>query len=102
MSTKPILKDLMERIAVAIPAKWEEVGYALGIEREYMERIKWETIRLSSTMASYREVFSYWLNHTLEHCTWTTVLDTLASKQVGEGPLTRMIRQDLLQKKCMT
>ena len=96
---KPQLNDLMERIAIRIPAKWEEVGYALGIKREHMEHIKSETIRLSSTVTSYHEVFSHWLCHELEQCTWTTVLTALATRQVGEGQLARRIRQDLL-KRC--
>ena len=85
LNSKPELIDLMEKIAAAIPAKWEEVGYALRIEREHMERIKSETIRLSSTMTSYREVFNHWLSHALEQCTWTAVLKALATRQVGEG-----------------
>lgn len=92
------LNDLTEKIAAAIPAKWEEVGYALGIEREHMERIKSEMIRLSSTVTSYREVFNQWLCHELEQCTWTTILTALATGQVGEPQLAREIRQDLLKR----
>ena len=100
LKSKPELIDLMEKIATAIPAKWEEVGYALRIEREDMERIKSETIRLSSTMTSYREVFNHWLSHTIEQCTWTAVLNALATRQVGERQLARGIRQDLLKRDC--
>ena len=89
LNRKPELIDLMGKIAAAIPAKWEEVGYALRIERDHMERIKSETIRLSSTMTSYREVFDHWLSHALERCTWTTVLTALATRQVGEEQLAR-------------
>ena len=100
LNSKPELLDLLERIAARIPAKWEEVGYALRIEREHMERIKSETLRLSSTMTSYREVFNHWLSHALERCTWTVVLTALETRQVGEAPLARRIRQDLLKRGC--
>ena len=87
LKSKPELIDLMEKIATAIPAKWEEVGYALRI-------------RLSSTMTSYREVFNHWLSHAIEQCTWTAVLNALATRQVGERQLARGIRQDLLKRDC--
>ena len=88
----------MEKIAVAIPQKWEEVGYALEIKSERMERIKYETNKPSNTMTSYREVFKYWFSHA-EHRTWTAVLNALATEQVGAQPLAKKIRHDLLNPK---
>ena len=89
----------MNKIATAIPDKWEEVGYELEIRRRDMQRIKYEVCRATNmTLTAYREIFDYWLNNELEHCTWTTVLKALASEQVGEEQLARRIRRDLLQK----
>ena len=96
LNSEPKLNDLMNKVATAIPAKWEDVGYALGIEKGSMDRIKCETIRLSSTITSYREVFNYWLSHTT-HRTWTVVLNALATEQVGAQQLARRIRHELLQ-----
>ena len=96
LNSEPKLNDLMNKVATAIPAKWEDVGYALGIEKGSMDRIKCETIRLSSTITSYREVFNYWLSHKT-HCTWTVVLNALATEQVGAQQLARRIRHELLQ-----
>lgn len=93
------MHDLLEEIAAAIPAKWEEVGYALRIERERMDQIKHETMRLSSTATSYCEVFNHWLKNTLEHQrTWNTVLNALATKLVGEEQLARKITLKIIQK----
>ena len=46
---KPTLYDLLEKVAAEIPAKWEEVGYALGITRPSMQH---------NPMTAYREMFS--------------------------------------------
>ena len=89
----------MNIIASEIPDKWEEVGYELEIRRRDMQRIKYEVCRATNmALTAYREIFSFWLDNELEQCTWTTVLKALASEQVGEEPLARKIRQDLLQK----
>ena len=89
----------MNKIATAIREKWEEVGYELGIIRRDMQRIKYEALKTTNiTLTAYREIFGYWLDHELERCTWTTVLNALASEQVREEPLARSIRQDLLQR----
>lgn len=99
LNSEPKLHDLLEEIAAAIPAKWEEVGYALRIERERMDQIKHETMKLSSTATSYCEVFSHWLKNTLEHQrTWNTVLNALATKLVGEEQLARKITRKIIQK----
>ena len=45
--------DLMEKVEAEIPAKWEEVGYALGITRPSMQR---------NPMTEYREMFTHWQN----------------------------------------
>ena len=99
LNSQPDLNQLMNKIARAIPEKWEEVGYELGIMRSDMQRIKYEALKTTSiTITAYREIFAYWFSHALEQCTWTTVLNALASEQVGEEPLARRIRRDLLQK----
>ena len=101
LNSKPELNYLTNKIATTIPDKWEEVGYELGIRRRDMQRIKCEACRATNlTLTAYREIFGYWLDHELEQCTWTTVLNALASEQVGEERLARSIRQDLLQRTC--
>ena len=71
------------------------------MSRRDMQRIKYEVCRATNiTLTAYREIFSYWLDHELEQCTWTTVLSALASEQVGEEIKARSIRQDLLQRPC--
>lgn len=101
LNSKPELNQLMNKIAVVIPDKWEDFGYELGIGRRDMQRIKCESYNTTnSTRTAYRELFSHWLSHAVVNgqCTWTAVLDALAAEQVGEETLAREIRQDLLQK----
>ena len=88
----------MNKIATAI-TKWEEVGYALGIKRGSMERIKEETRAHSNIiLSSFRAVFNYWLSHAgQKQCTWNTVLNALKTEQVGEEKLANRIRGDLLK-----
>ena len=101
LNSKPELNHLMNKIATTIPDKWEGVGYELGIRRRDMQRIKYGVCKPADiTLTAYREIFGYWLDHELEQCTWTTVLNALASEQVGEERLARSIRQDLLQRDC--
>lgn len=86
----------MNKIATVI-TKWEEVGYALGIERGSMEHIKEETRTHSNIiLSSFRVVFNYWLTHE-KQCTWNAVLNALKSKQVGEEKLAVKIRRELLE-----
>ena len=97
LNSEPGINDLMNKIATAI-TKWQEVGYALGIETGSMEHIKEETRTHSNIiLSSFRAVFNYWLRHAgQKQCTWNTVLNALKTKQVGEEKLADKIRGELL------
>ena len=98
LNSEPAINDLMNKIATAI-TKWEEVGYALGIERGSMQHIKEETRTHSNIiLSSFRAVFNYWLSHAgQKQCTWNAVLNALKTKQVGEEKLANRIRGELLK-----
>ena len=91
--SEPELADLMDEIAAEIPGKWRDVGVQLGLDHRVLDGIA--TISLEDTNHCYSNVFTKWknLNSTTHPYTWSTVVQALESRTVGEKLLASKIKE---------
>ena len=85
----PLLKDLMNDIAAAIPAKWRDVGIQLNLPTGILDSIQNQNSRESSPhLKSFEQVFIEWSKKDSESTyTWTHIIAILRKPAVGENDL---------------
>ena len=88
----------MDKVAARMPAQWEQVGSALGIPPEQIERIKEEMRGCTDALAAFRQVFLFWMRQTLDERkrTWREIIRALESPQVGQKYWANRVKRDLL------
>lgn len=95
LENEPELPDLMNEVAAEIPNRWRDVGIQLGVNHGVLEGIA--TISLGDTNQCYSNVFIRWKNQHLEThpYTWSTIVQALESRAVGEKRLASRIKNKL-------
>ena len=95
LDSKPELSDLMNEIAAKIPGKWRDVGLQLGLDQGVLDGIS--LISPGDTNHCYSNVFTRWKNQdsTTHPYTWSTVVQALESRTVGENLLVSKIKNEL-------
>ena len=95
LDSEPDLSDLLNEIAAEIPSKWRDMGQQLGLDQGVLEGIA--TISPEDTNHCYSNVFTRWKNQTsTEHpYTWSTVVQALKTRTVGQVRLAAKIKNKL-------
>ena len=84
----PELKDLMNKIAVVIPAKWRPVGIQLGLSPGNLDNIQSQNAgKPDSNLESFEKMFTQWKLLIPSPYTWSTIIDVLQTPAVGEVQL---------------
>ena len=86
----------MNEVAAEIPGKWRDIGLQLGLDQRVLEGIA--TASSGDTNNCYSNVFIRWKSHNLptHPYTWSTVLQVLESRAVGERRLAYRVKKDLI------
>ena len=84
--------DLMNEVAAEILGKWRDIGLQLGLEHGILDGIA--TASSGDTNNCYSNVFTHWKSHNLatHPYTWSTVLQVLKSRAVGERRLADRVK----------
>ena len=95
LDSEPEIRDLMNKVATEIPSKWRDVGQQLGLEQGVLEGIA--TISPRDTNQCYSNVFERWKNQnsTTYPYTWSTIVQVLRTRTVGESRLAKKIERGL-------
>ena len=95
LDSEPELSDLMNEVAAEIPGKWRDVGLQLGLDQGVLERVA--TISPGDTNLCYSNVFTRWKsqNSTTHPYTWSTIVQALKTRAVGESRLANEIMSKL-------
>ena len=85
----PLLKDLMNDIAAAIPAKWRDVGIQLDLPTGILDSIQSQNSREPNPhLRSFDQVFIEWSKKDSESTyTWPHIIAILRKPAVGENSL---------------
>ena len=86
----------MNEVAAEIPRKWRDIGLQLGLDHGILDGIA--TISPGDNNHCYSNVFTLWKKHNLttHPYTWSTVLQVLKSRAVGERRLADRVKKDLI------
>ena len=86
----------MNEVAAEIPRKWSDVGLQLGVDPGVLEGIA--TISPGDTNQCYSNVFTRWKNQnsTTHPYTWSTIVQALKARAVGESRLAEKIKDKLI------
>ena len=95
LDSQPELPDLMNEVAAKIPSKWRDVGLQLGLDHGVLDGIAF--ISPGDTHRCYSNVFTRWKNQdsTAHPRTWSTIVQALESRAVGEERLADKIMSEL-------
>lgn len=77
----------MNEVAAEIPGKWRDIGLQLGLDQRVLEGIA--TASSGDTNTCYSSVFTH-------PYTWSTVLQVLESRAVGERRLADRVKKNLI------
>ena len=85
----------MNEVAAEIPGKWRDLGLQLGIEQGVLDGIA--SISPGGINHCYSNVFTRWKNQhsTTYPYTWSTIVQALESRAVGEKRLADKIKNEL-------
>ena len=84
----PELRDLMNKIASVIPAKWRDVGIQLGLSPSTLDNIQSENgSQPHCNRLLFEKVFTEWDKHRPKPYTWNTIIEVLRTPAVGEATL---------------
>ena len=93
LDSEPKLPDLMNEVAAKTPSKWRDIGLQLGLDQGVLEGIA--TISPRDTNLCYSNVFTLWENSTTHPYTWSTIVEVLQARSVGEKRLATKIKNKL-------
>ena len=93
LSDPPELFAFIENVATRIPAKWESVGIALGIN---IGSLKGFSYQHHGPQKCYAEIFQEWTNST-EQPKWKRILEALRTRTVNEIALAEELERKLGQ-----
>ena len=95
LNSQPELPDLMNEVAAEIPSKWRSMGLQLGVDHSVLEGIA--LISPGDINHCYSNVFTRWKNQnsTTYPYTWSTIVQALESREVGEKRLADKIKNEL-------
>ena len=91
LSDPPTLFDFIENVATVIPAKWRQVGIALGVKHGSLDGFAHQYPELQQR---FEAVFHEWTNNP-EQQTWEHLLKALRTKTVNENCLAEDLSQRL-------
>ena len=91
MEDEPSISLLMEKVAVAIPFKYEAVGIQLGIPIADLKVLHPRSQCLEDSHRAFSEVFDIWGRRVLRPYKWSTIVDVLKTTHVGEDRLAEML-----------
>ena len=93
LDREPELPDLINEVAAEIPCKWRDVGLQLGISKGVLDGIA--PNRPEDINHCFSNIFTRWKNQNspTHPYTWSTVVNVLQSKAVGENRLADKIIQ---------
>ena len=74
-------------------AHWKLIGEQLKLSKEKLDTI--QTVRSGSNREALKEVLTAWKKNSNPEFVWKTVLDVLASEEIGEKKLSGSIRDKL-------
>ena len=85
----------MDEIAAEIPRKWIDVGLQLGLDHGVLDGIA--NISPGDINYCYSNVFTRWKNQNSQAhpYTWSTVVQALKTRAVGEDRLADKIKDEL-------
>ena len=78
------MRELLNQVSAEASDKWELIGIQLNIDDHKLENIKANT---TGVYQRHRQVFRLWKNQITAPYTWSTIIDVLRSKVVGEAHL---------------
>ncbi|KAL5517553.1 hypothetical protein EMCRGX_G003115 [Ephydatia muelleri] len=87
MEREPPLPLLMEKVAVAIPNKWMEVGIQLYIPKSDLDVLCPRSQFLEDNHRAFSEIFELWRRRASRPYKWSTIIEVLKSGHVGEDRL---------------
>ena len=95
LESAPELQDLMNEVAAKTPSKWRDMGLQLGVDHSVLEGIG--SISPGDINRCYSNVFTRWKNQnsTTHPYTWSTIVQALESRAVGEKRLADEIKNTL-------
>ena len=95
LDSQPELADLMNEVAAEIPGKWRDVGLQLGMDHGVLDGIA--AISPGDINHCYSNVFTRWKNQKSRTYpyTWSTVVQALKARAVGEERLADKIKDEL-------
>ena len=95
LNSQPELADLMNEVAAEIPGKWRDVGLQLGLDHRALDGVA--TISPGDVNHCYSNVFTRWKsqNSQAHPYTWSTVVQALKARAVGEDRLANKIKDEL-------
>ena len=95
LDSQPELADLMNEVAAEIPGKWRDVGLQLGMDHGVLDGIA--AISPGDINHCYSNVFTRWKNQKSQSYpyTWSTVVQALKARAVGEERLADKIKNEL-------
>ena len=95
LDSEPKLPDLMNEVAAKTPSKWRDIGLQLGLDQGVLEGIA--TISPRDTNLCYSNVFTLWENQNSRTYpyTWSTIVEVLQVRSVGEKRLATKIKNKL-------
>ena len=95
LESEPELPDLMNEVAAEIPNRWRDVGVQLGVDDSVLEGIA--LISPGDINRCHSNVFTRWKNQnsTKYPYTWSTIVQALESRAVGEKRLADKIKNEL-------
>ena len=91
LSDPPTLVAFLENVAVEVPAKWRNVGIALGISPSKLDGF--EQQHRGEPMRCFERVFQSWEQKGPGSFTWSTLFAVLEKKLIGEEVLAKSLRQ---------
>ena len=94
-SVGPSDRDLMNKVAAAIPTKWRLVGLQLGLEQPQLEMIEQKHSFTHNSIACFGDVFTEWKRRRTSDCSWSTIINALNSQLVGEAALAHKLQTEL-------
>ena len=90
----PLLGDLMNHVAAALPTKWKMVGVQLGLSLAKLDEI--EASNFGNCKCCFSSVFSEWEKLNTTPYSWSTIIDVLQTPCVEENRVAEDLRSYLV------
>ena len=90
LQESPRISVLLNKVAAEVPNKWEILGIQLEIDYDQLESI---SSRHQDNLLRFAAVFQLWKKSKSSSYTWTTIINALRSKLVGEVQLAYELEQ---------